>query len=148
MNFKGTFLCCKYAYPHLKASRGCIVNISSMTGVTGAQCHAVYSATKGAINASTQSMAVDYGREGIRCNAVCPSSVTTENYLRSIESDPKRVQQLEYRNQINCLGYTASPGEVASVVLFLASPAASFMTGAIVPVSAGTECGYGIKQTP
>jgi NAD(P)-dependent dehydrogenase (short-subunit alcohol dehydrogenase family) len=77
VNLRGLFYCCKHAYRHLKRSRGCIINVSSMAGVNGEQGHAVYAATKGAVNALTKSMAVDYGADGIRCNAVCPSSVLT-----------------------------------------------------------------------
>lgn len=145
VNLRGTFLCCKHAYPSLKQSQGCIVNISSMAGVQGEKSHAMYAATKGAINALTQAMAIDYGADGIRCNALCPSSVLTPNTGKLIDALPDPSGMIALRRNINHLGYTAQPEEIASVVVFLASPAASFMTGAIVPVSGGSECGYGIK---
>lgn len=145
VNLRGAFLMCKYCYPHLRSTQGCIVNISSMAGVHGEKHHAIYSATKGAISALTQSMAVDYGPDGIRCNAVCPSSVLTPNVDKIIEALPNAQEIVQLRKSINCLGYTAMPGQIASVAVFLASPAAAFMTGALVPVSGGTECGYGIK---
>ena len=145
VNLRGTFLLCKYCYPHLKQSKGCIINVSSMAGVHGEKHHAIYSATKGAINALTQSMAVDYGPDGIRCNAICPSSVLTPNVDKMIDALPNSEEIVQLRKSINCLGYTATPDQIASVAVFLASPAAGFMTGAIVPVSGGTECGYGIK---
>ena len=145
INFRGVFLCCKYAYAYLKEARGCIVNMSSMAGVQGERDHAVYSATKGALNALTKCMAVDYGVDGIRCNAICPSSVLTPNSDRQIAAMPDAETIVEQRKKINLRGYTAMPDEIASVAVFLASSAASFMTGAIVPVSGGSECGYGIK---
>ena len=145
VNVRGVFLCCKHAHSHLKKSRGCIVNISSMVGICGEKHHAVYSATKGAINALTMSMAVDYGQEGIRCNAICPSSVLTPNSDKIVQSSPNPEATVELRKKINAIGFTADPGNIASVALFLASPASAFMTGAIVPVSGGCECGYGLK---
>jgi meso-butanediol dehydrogenase/(S,S)-butanediol dehydrogenase/diacetyl reductase len=144
-NLRGYFLCCKYAYPHLKASRGCIVNMSSMAGVHGEKHHAAYAATKGGINALTFSVAIDYGREGIRCNAICPSSVLTPKVDAVIAAQPNAEDIVELRKNINLLGYTSAPQEIASVAVFLASPAASFITGALIPVSGGTECGYGVK---
>lgn len=145
VNVRGTFLCCQHAYPHLRATHGCVVNVSSMSGVHGEKSHAAYAATKGAINALTQSMAIDWGADGIRVNAVCPSSVLTPNVGRIIASAPDPTAIIELRKKINLRGYTASPDEIASVIMFLASPAASFMTGALIPVSGGSECGYGIK---
>jgi NAD(P)-dependent dehydrogenase (short-subunit alcohol dehydrogenase family) len=145
VNLRGLFLCCKHAYPHLKRARGCMVNISSMAGVQGEKSHAVYAATKGAMNALTKAMAIDYGRDGIRVNALCPSSVRTPNTDKLIQAAPNPRAIVKLRKTINHLGYTATPEEIASVAVFLASPAASFMTGAIVPVSGGSECGYGIK---
>ena len=145
VNLRGLFFCCKHAYPHLRKSKGCIINMSSMAGVQGEKSHAVYCATKGAINSLTKAMAIDYGPDGIRCNAICPSSVLTPNTDQLVNEarDPAKV--IEKRKQITLLGYTASPREIAAVVRFLASQDASFMTGAIVPVSGGSECGYGLK---
>jgi NAD(P)-dependent dehydrogenase (short-subunit alcohol dehydrogenase family) len=145
VNLRGTFLCCKRAYSQLKSSRGCIVNVSSMAGVLGEKNHAIYAATKGAINSLTLSMAADYGVDGIRCNAVCPGAVQTPNAARAIRNSPDAAYLFKMRDSLSALGSTATPQQVASVVVFLASPAAGFMTGALVPVSGGLECGYGIK---
>lgn len=145
VNLRGTFLLCKAAFPHLKKSKGCILNISSMAGVHGEKQHAIYSATKGAINALTQSMAVDWGAHGIRCNALCPSSVLTPNVDKMIEALPNASEIIALRKSINALGFTATPHHIAAAAVFLCSPQAAFMTGAIVPVSGGSECGYGVK---
>ncbi len=145
INLRGTFLASKYAYPHLFASRGCIVNMSSMAGVHGEKHHAAYASTKGGINALTCALAIDYGRQGIRCNAICPSSVLTPKVDGVIAAQANAADIVELRKNINLLGYTATPDEIASVCVFLASSAASFITGALIPVSGGTECGYGVK---
>ncbi|MEO6908053.1 MAG: SDR family oxidoreductase, partial [Abditibacteriaceae bacterium] len=145
VNLRGAFLLCKYAYPHLQQSHGCILNVSSMAGVCGEKEHAIYAATKGAINALTQSMAVDWGSDGIRVNALCPSSVLTPNVDKLIEAAPNAAGIVELRREINALGFTAKPQHIADAALFLCCPQAAFMTGAIVPVSGGSECGYGLK---
>ncbi len=145
INVRAVFLCCKHAYPHLERAKGNIVNVSSMAGVAGESMHAIYAATKGAVNSLTLAMAIDYGPRGVRCNAVCPSSVLTPTVDKMIAQSPDAAKIVEFRKRINHLRYTAQPSEIASVVLFLASPAASFMTGAIIPVSGGSEIGYGVK---
>jgi NAD(P)-dependent dehydrogenase (short-subunit alcohol dehydrogenase family) len=145
VNLRGMYLLCKHSYPHLAASRGSILSISSMAGVHGEKDHAIYAATKGAINALTKCMAIDYGPVGIRCNALCPSSVATPGAERTIAELPNAQEARRLRRSLNPLGYVASPEEVASVAVFLCSAGASFMTGAIVPVSGGAECGYGVK---
>jgi len=145
VNLRGAFLLCKAAYPHLQQSRGCVLNISSMAGMHGEKEHAIYAATKGAINALTQSLAIDWGQDGIRANALCPSSVLTPNVDKMIAAAPDAAQIVELRRNINVLGFTATPQHIADAALFLCSPAAAFMTGALIPVSGGSECGYGLK---
>lgn len=145
VNVRGAFLMCKYAHPHLKQNRGCVLNVSSMAGIHGEKDHAIYAATKGAINALTQSMAIDWGADAIRVNALCPSSVLTPNVNAMIEAAPNAAEIIELRKNINVLGFTATPQQIAAVALFLCSTRAAFMTGAIVPVSGGSECGYGLK---
>ena len=144
VNFRSVFLGCNLAYPHLKRSRGCVLNISSMAGVTGQERHAVYGATKGAINALTKCTAVDWGREGIRINALCPAGVWTQTLRQwmAVQGDPTAITT--YLNQIHALGYCPEPEEIASVAAFLCSDEAKFITGCIMPVSGGSECGYNI----
>ena len=116
-----------------------------MAGVHGEKDHAIYAATKGGINALTQSMAIDYGPQGIRCNALCPSSVRTPNAEKVIGALPNAVELRRLIASLNALGRVAAPQEVAAVAVFLVSEAASFITGAIIPASGGSECGYGAK---
>lgn len=145
VNIGGTFLCCRLAYRYLKQSQGNIVNVSSMAGLCGEKSHAAYAMTKGAINALTKSIAVDWGGDGIRCNAVCPAAVSTPSAEQTILASSDAEAILQIRRNISPLGKVALPEQVADVILFLASKSASHMTGAIIPISGGSECGYGLK---
>ena len=144
VNLRSVFLGCKLAHPHLKASRGCALNISSMAAVTGQERHAIYGATKGAINALTKCTAVDWGRDGIRINALCPAGVRTETLRQWMKSQPDAAGIETYLNQIHALGYCPEPSEIATVAAFLCSDEAKFITGYLMPVSGGSECGYNI----
>ena len=144
VNIRSVFLGCKFAYPHLKASRGCVLNISSMAGVTGQERHAVYGATKGAINALTKCAAVDWGRDGIRINALCPAGVWTDTLRTWMKMQPNAAGIDTYLKQIHALGYCPEPEEIASVAAFLCSDEAKFITGCLMPVSGGSECGYNV----
>ena len=144
VNLRSVFLGCKLAHPHLKAARGCVLNLSSMAGVTGQERHAVYGATKGAINALTKCTAVDWGRDGIRINALCPAGVHTETLRQWMKLQPDAAGIATYLNQIHALGYCPEPAEIAAVAAFLCSDDAKFITGYIMPVSGGSECGYNI----
>ena len=144
VNLRSVFIGCKLAYPHLKAARGCVLNISSMAGVTGQERHAIYGATKGAINALTKCAAVDWGRDGIRINALCPAGVWTDTLRAWMKLQPDAAGIETYLRQIHALGYCPEPEEIASVAAFLCSNEAKFMTGCIVPVSGGSECGYNV----
>ena len=141
-NLKGYFLAMKYAYPHLKATRGCVLNISSMAGVTGQTMHAAYGATKGGVNALTKCAAADWGRDQIRVNALCPAGVWTEALHQWCEAQEDRDGIKDYLDRIHALGYCPDTKPIATVAAFLCSEDACFMTGAIVPVSGGSECGY------
>jgi meso-butanediol dehydrogenase/(S,S)-butanediol dehydrogenase/diacetyl reductase len=144
VNLRSVFLGCKLAYPHLKASRGCVLNISSMAGVTGQERHAVYGATKGAINALTKCAAVDWGRDGIRINALCPAGVWTDTLRQWIRAQPDAAGIHDYLDRIHALGYCPEAEEIASVAAFLCSDEAKFVTGCVMPVSGGSECGYNV----
>lgn len=144
VNLRSVFLGCKFAYPHLKASRGCVLNLSSMAGVTGQERHAVYGATKGALNALTKCAAVDWGRDGIRINALCPAGVWTDTLRAWMKAQPDSANIERYLRQIHALGYCPEPEEIASVAAFLCSDEAKFITGCILPVSGGSECGYNV----
>jgi NAD(P)-dependent dehydrogenase (short-subunit alcohol dehydrogenase family) len=150
VNLRGTFLCTKYAIPHfLAAGDGRIVNIASTYGLIGAPKAPAYCASKGAIINLTRQLAVDYGPDGIRVNAICPGYIDTGLGRRgptlSEEQFAASTAVRERAAARQPLGRQAQPAEVAAVALFLASDAASFMTGSIVPVDGGctTTFNYG-----
>ena len=150
VNLGGTFLCTKYAIPHfLAAGDGRIVNIASTYGLIGAPKAPAYCASKGAIINLTRQLAVDYGPDGIRVNAICPGYIDTGLGRRgptlSEEDFAAATAVRERAAARQPLGRQAQPAEVAAVALFLASDAASFMTGSIVPVDGGctTTFNYG-----
>jgi len=142
VNLRGVYHGCKLGYEPLKAAGGCVLNISSMAGVTGVAEHAVYAATKGGINALTKSTAVDWGADGIRVNALCPTGVWTETLREWCDSQPDQQEIVDYLNRIHSLGYCPEADEISSVAAFLCSDEAKFVTGCIMPVSGGSECGY------
>jgi NAD(P)-dependent dehydrogenase (short-subunit alcohol dehydrogenase family) len=144
VNLRSVFLGCKLAYPYLKASQGCVLNISSMAGVTGQERHAVYGATKGAINALTKCTAVDWGPDHIRVNALCPAGVWTDALRAWMKEQPDPTSIEGYLARIHALGYCPEAEEIASAAAFLCSDDARFITGCIMPVSGGSECGYNV----
>jgi NAD(P)-dependent dehydrogenase (short-subunit alcohol dehydrogenase family) len=150
VNLRGTFLCSKYAIPHFLDQRdGRIVNTASTYGLIGAPKAAAYCASKGAIINLTRQLAVDYGPDGIRVNAVCPGYIDTNLGRRgpqlSADEFAAATAVREKAAAMQPLGRQAQPSEVGEVVLFLASDASSFMTGSIVTVDGGcvTTFNYG-----
>jgi NAD(P)-dependent dehydrogenase (short-subunit alcohol dehydrogenase family) len=150
VNLRGTFLCTKYAIAHfLTVGGGRIVNIASTYGLIGAPKAPAYCASKGAIINLTRQLAVDYGPDDIRVNAICPGYIDTGLGRRRGRLTPEEVEQAtavrEKAAGMQPLGRQAQPAEVAAVALFLASDASSFMTGSIVPVDGGctTTFNYG-----
>ena len=97
-------------------------------------------------NALTKSTAVDWGKKSIRINALCPAGVRTaalDEWIRG-QSDPLAIE--EYLRRIHCLGYCPEASEIADVAAFLVSDDAKFITGCIMPVSGGSECGYNLEK--
>ena len=150
VNLRGTFLMTKYAIPHLLTKgSGAIVNIASTYGLIGAPKASAYCATKGGIINLTRQLAVDYGPDHIRVNAICPGYIDTSlgrgKGNRTQEDYDSAVARREKAAAMQPLGRQAQPVEVANVALFLVSEAASFMTGSIVTVDGGcvTTFNYG-----
>ena len=150
VNLGGTFLCSKYAIPHFLAQGdGRIVNIASTYGLIGAPNAPAYCASKAAIINLTRQLAVDYGHDQIRVNAVCPGYIDTSLGRRRSSLSAEEIAQATARREkaasMQPLGRQAQPSEVAEAVLFLAGDGASFMTGSIVTVDGGctTTFNYG-----
>ena len=133
INLTGTMRVCAAARGKLAARRGCIVNTASMLSFFGAGLVPGYSASKGGIAQLTKSLAIAYAAEGIRVNAVAPGWIATP-LTEPLHSDPARSDPIVARTP---LGRWGTPQDVAGPVLFLASPAARFVTGVILPVDGG-----------
>jgi NAD(P)-dependent dehydrogenase (short-subunit alcohol dehydrogenase family) len=141
VNLGGVFLCSKYFLPHLKTSKGSIVNMSSVNGFFVEPTCAGYCATKAGIIGLTKAMAIDHGHEGVRVNCICPGYIDAglaEGYFQS-QADPARAR-LE-AGKLHALWRIGKPEEVGRVVVFLASEDASFVTGASIVVDGGFGSG-------
>ena len=142
VNVGGIYHTTRYGIDALKRSKGNILNTGSLVGEIGQEIHAAYSATKGAINALTKSMALDYAPFGIRVNTVAPAGVLTPMLKIWAEQQPNPDQAEDYLNSIHALGYCPEGDVIADACLFLVSDMARFITGCILPVSGGAELGY------
>jgi len=133
INLNGTMRVCAAARELLKASGGCIVNTASMLSFFGGGLVPAYSASKGAVAQLTKSLALAYAADGIRVNAIAPGWIATP-FTEALQNDDGRSQAILERTPLRRWG---APDEVAQVAVFLCTPAASFMTGAIVAVDGG-----------
>lgn len=141
VNLGGVFLCSKYFIPHLRQTRGNIVNMSSVNGFFVEPTCAGYCATKAAIIGLTKAMAIDHGQEGIRVNCICPGYIDAglaEAYFQ-VQPDPAAARA--GAGKLHALGRIGRAEEVARVAAFLASDEASFMTGACLAVDGGFSSG-------
>ena len=136
----GTFNVTRRVLPHLIETKGCIVNVSSVSGLGGDYGFSFYDTAKGGVSNLTRSLAQEFGRKGVRVNAVNPSVVFTEMNKDAFEQYPEIVVQFEDRI---ALGRGAQPEEVASVIAFLASSDASFVNGVNLPVDGGLSAATG-----
>ena len=139
-NLSSVFYLSRAAIGHMKQQGGgAIINMSSECGLIGYENLAAYSATKGALVMFTKVLALDHARDNIRVNAVCPGDIDTP--MMDAGLAVKEVSSVEIRERLKQhipIGRIGEPKDVAALVMFLASEAAAFVTGAIVPVDGGT----------
>jgi NAD(P)-dependent dehydrogenase (short-subunit alcohol dehydrogenase family) len=141
INLGGVFLCSKYAMPHLRKTKGCIVNMASVNGFFVEPMCAGYCATKGGIIALTKAMAIDHGKDGIRVNCICPGYIDSGLAWEYFEVQPNPAEARNAAAKLHALWRIGQPEEVARLAVFLASDDASFMTGSSVVVSGGIGIG-------
>lgn len=141
VNTTSVFLCCKYAIPHMQRQRrGSIINTASFVALLGAATSQIaYTASKGGVLAMTRELGVQFAREGIRINALCPGPVATPLLMELFAKDPERAA----RRLVHVpMGRFAEPAEIAAAVAFLASDDASFMTASQFVVDGGITGAY------
>ena len=138
VNVKGAFHHVRAALPiMIERKSGAIVNVTSISGVVGLGKQAAYCASKGALVQMTRQLAVEYADRGIRVNAVAPGAIDTPFLARHLDAQPDRAAAEADVNRAHPMGRYASPREIAETIAFLASPASSFMTGAILMADGG-----------
>ncbi|MFI9364954.1 3-oxoacyl-ACP reductase [Kitasatospora sp. NPDC053057] len=145
VNLTSVYLCCKYAIPHMRRQgKGSIINTASFVAVMGAATSQIsYSASKGGVLAMSRELGVQFAREGIRVNALCPGPVNTPLLRELFAKDPERAA----RRLVHIpLGRFAEPEEIAAAVAFLASDDSSFMTANTFLVDGGISGAYVTPQ--
>jgi NAD(P)-dependent dehydrogenase (short-subunit alcohol dehydrogenase family) len=142
VNLRGTFLASRHVIPIMLEQRsGSIVNIASVEGIEGFEGGSAYNASKGAVMLLTRNMAMDYGRQGIRVNVICPGFIETPLFQGVF--GPAAFQEPRERiREASQLGRFGKPLEIANAALFLASEEASFVTGHALVVDGGYTTGH------
>jgi NAD(P)-dependent dehydrogenase (short-subunit alcohol dehydrogenase family) len=141
VNLESVFLCCKHGIPHLlNTGGGSVINTASFVAVLGAATSQIsYTASKGGVLALTRELGVQFAREGVRVNALCPGPVETPLLLELFASDPAKAA----RRYVHIpMGRFGKPEEIANGVVFLASDESSFMTAATFLVDGGISGAY------
>lgn len=132
INVFGTMLCTKMALPYMiSQKKGCIINISSIWGITGASCEVHYSASKAAIIGFTKALAKETGLSGVRVNAIAPGVIDTDMNKNLSKKD---IESLKEQTPLNKIGKTS---DIAELALFLASEKADFITGQVISSNGG-----------
>ncbi|MFB7663135.1 3-oxoacyl-ACP reductase [Kitasatospora sp. NPDC056138] len=145
VNLTSVYLCCKYAIPHMqRQGKGSIINTASFVAVMGAATSQIsYSASKGGVLSMSRELGVQFAREGVRVNALCPGPVNTPLLQELFAKDPERAA----RRLVHIpLGRFAEPEEIAAAVAFLASDDSSFMTANTFLVDGGISGAYVTPQ--
>jgi NAD(P)-dependent dehydrogenase (short-subunit alcohol dehydrogenase family) len=141
VNTKGVYLCCKHGIPHLlERDGGSVINVASFVALVGAATSQIsYTASKGAVLSLSRELAVQFARQGIRVNALCPGPVETPLLLRIFGDDPAAYER---RRAHLPMGRLAKPREIVNAALFLASDESSYVNGATFLVDGGLTAAY------
>lgn len=137
VNVKSVFLLSRLAMPYLRETKGSIVNVASVAALKGLKNRAIYSATKGAMIALSQSMAAEYVSEGIRINCVSPGTVLSPSLQGRIDRTDDPVQAMQNFVSRQPLGRLGTSDEVAKAIVFAAAQGIGFMTGSNIVVDGG-----------
>jgi NAD(P)-dependent dehydrogenase (short-subunit alcohol dehydrogenase family) len=141
VNLRSVFLCAKYAIPHMRRSGGVIINVASVDGLWAEPALASYCAAKGGVIALTRAIAIDHGREGIRCMCICPSYVATDMLEQFYDAQHDPAAARADAAGLHPLGRISSPAEVAALAVWLSSDEASFATGHAYVLDGGLTAG-------
>lgn len=137
-NLYGTFLISKFAIPHLKKSKGCIINVASIAGLVGFKGLSAYCASKGGVIGFSRAIALELAEHGVRVNCICPGTVDTQFMERLIEQSKNKKAARAHFEKKTPLKRPATPSEIASLVLYLADESqSSYMTGSIITIDGG-----------
>jgi NAD(P)-dependent dehydrogenase (short-subunit alcohol dehydrogenase family) len=141
VNTKGVFLCCKHGIPHLlQRGGGSVINVASFVAILGAATSQIsYTASKGAVLALSKELGVQFARQGVRVNALCPGPVETPLLLNIYGSDPAALERRRIHWPMGRLG---KPRELVDAALFLASDESSFVNAATFVVDGGLTAAY------
>jgi NAD(P)-dependent dehydrogenase (short-subunit alcohol dehydrogenase family) len=140
-NLKSVFLCCKHGIPHLlESGGGSVINTASFVAIMGAATSQIsYTASKGAVLAMSREMGVEFAKNGVRVNALCPGPVSTPLLIELFAKDPERAA----RRLVHVpMGRFGEPHEIAKAALFLASDDSSFMTASSLLIDGGINGAY------
>lgn len=147
-NLLSYFVACKQALPHLRKTKGSIINMGSLVGAIGQEAATTYCATKGAISAFTKSLAIEESRHGVRVNCVLPGNIISDSRIQAVAASQNSDKFDKWLDSHQPSGRSGTPEEVGQLCLFLASDAASYLTGTEIIISSGSELGYGVKYPP
>ena len=140
INLDAVFYLSRAALPYLLKTTGSIVNVASDWGLKGGERAAAYCASKGAVVQLTKAMAIDHARDGLRINAVCPGDIDTPMLVsEAAEEGIDLVEHLAQAAEDSPNGRIGTPEEVAALILFLASDAATHITGTAIPIDGGAS---------